>query len=202
MVRGLHLRGAAGPAAAVPGLRLQADAADAHEGAGHAPKDETDYIRSDEALRFLRELPAFPGKPWASLFPEASPKALDLLDKLLQFHPRKRITVDEALAHPYFDSVRSQYTDPDPVLPVGPGGFEFSFEGDDTLDVPAFKRLLVEEAISFRAEKALAARAGTVAAPASGVGALSGSHHDDEIDMGAVGGAGAVPAGPATVVKP
>lgn len=46
----------------------------------------------------------------------------------LQFHPSKRITVDEALAHSYFDSVRSQYTDPEPVLPLGPGGFHFEFE--------------------------------------------------------------------------
>ena len=92
----------------------------------------------------------------------------------------------------------SQYTDPDPVLPVGAGGFEFSFESDDTLDTNAFKRLLVEEALSFRAEKALArqirdARAGAGAAPSD-----LQTHHDD----GAKGGAGAIPAGPATIVKP
>ena len=82
------------------------------------------------------------------------------------------------------------------MLPVGPGGFEFSFESDDTLDTNAFKRLLVEEALSFRAEKALArhmrdARAG--AAPSD-----LQTHHDD----GAKGGAGAIPAGTATIVKP
>lgn len=39
----------------------------------------------------------------------------------LCFLPGAQITVDDAMAHPYFDSVRSQYTDPDPVLPLGPG---------------------------------------------------------------------------------
>ena len=34
--------------------------------------------------------------------------ALDLLDKMLTFNPNKRITVEEALAHPYLD----QYYDP------------------------------------------------------------------------------------------
>ena len=39
--------------------------------------------------------------------------ALDLLDKMLTFNPHKRITVEEALAHPYLD----QYYDPsDEVL--------------------------------------------------------------------------------------
>jgi hypothetical protein len=62
------------------------------------------------------------------------------------------------MAHPYFDSVRSQYNDPDPVLPLGPGGFEFSFEYDEALTVADYRRLIVEEAASFRAEKALARR--------------------------------------------
>jgi len=34
--------------------------------------------------------------------------ALDLLDKLLTFNPNKRITVEQALAHPYLE----QYYDP------------------------------------------------------------------------------------------
>ena len=34
--------------------------------------------------------------------------ALDLLDKMLSFNPNKRISVEEALAHPYLE----QYYDP------------------------------------------------------------------------------------------
>lgn len=34
--------------------------------------------------------------------------ALDLLDRMLTFNPNKRITVEEALAHPYLE----QYYDP------------------------------------------------------------------------------------------
>ena len=71
------------------------------------PADELEYIRSEEALKFLTELPTYPRKPLSTAFPDASPKALDLLDKMLQFHPAKRISVDDAIAHPYFDSVRA-----------------------------------------------------------------------------------------------
>jgi len=68
--------------------------------------DELEYIRSEEALKFLAEQPPHPRKPWAAIFPDASAKAVDLLDRMLQFHPAKRISVEDAIGHPYFDSVR------------------------------------------------------------------------------------------------
>lgn len=40
-------------------------------------------------------------KRWRSRFPQASPEALDLLYQLLQIDPERRITAEEALAHPY-----------------------------------------------------------------------------------------------------
>lgn len=125
---------------------------------GTRPADELSYIRSDQALQFLSAMPYKAPVPWSTLFPEASEKALDLLDKMLQFHPMKRITVEGAMAHAYFDSVRSQYTDPEPALPMGAGGFDFSFEKDDALVAADYKRLIIEEAATFRAEKALARR--------------------------------------------
>ena len=40
-------------------------------------------------------------RDFSTYFPAASPLALDLLGKMLLFDPRKRISVSEALAHPY-----------------------------------------------------------------------------------------------------
>jgi serine/threonine protein kinase len=37
----------------------------------------------------------------ATIFPDASPQALDLLGRMLVFDPKKRISVTEAMAHPY-----------------------------------------------------------------------------------------------------
>lgn len=42
--------------------------------------------------------------------------ALDLLDRMLTFNPIKRITVEEALAHPYLE----QYYDPSDEVSVFP----------------------------------------------------------------------------------
>ena len=41
------------------------------------------------------------GKDFNKLFSFANPQAIDLLKKLLTFDPEKRITVTQALAHPY-----------------------------------------------------------------------------------------------------
>jgi hypothetical protein len=115
------------------------------------------------------------------LYSDADPEAIDLLDRMLVFDPAKRITVPEALEHPYFDSVRSQYLTPDPVMPlpfqvctsrdaaellrgfraaqVLPPAFEFEFERQ-SLTESQLRALIVEEVRSFRAEMDAARRTG------------------------------------------
>ena len=58
---------------------------------------------------YVRSLPKMSKISWTQLYPKASPVAIDLLEKLLKFDPYQRITVEEALAHPYLES----YHDPD-----------------------------------------------------------------------------------------
>ncbi len=41
------------------------------------------------------------------MFPAASEEALDLLNKTIKFSFQERITLEEALKHPFFDKVRT-----------------------------------------------------------------------------------------------
>ncbi len=55
----------------------------------------------------FKNLPNKEGKNFEEIFNQTNPFAIDLLKKLLTFNPNKRITVKEALNHPYLQAVQS-----------------------------------------------------------------------------------------------
>lgn len=57
----------------------------------------------EQTLRFVQSLPKRERIPLSKKFPKASPAAVDLLEKMLVFDPRTRITAAEALAHPFLE---------------------------------------------------------------------------------------------------
>ncbi len=109
------------------------------------PDDETlSRIGSERAQQYIRSLPYSPRIPFHQLYPEANPLALDLLEKLLDFDPDKRITVEQALEHPYLEP----YHDPADE-PVHPRFFDFAFEQANTQE--EMRILIAEEVAAFKA---------------------------------------------------
>jgi casein kinase II subunit alpha len=73
-----------------------------------------------------RPLPKRPLSSYASSkTPLATPEVIDLLEKMFVVDHRKRVTAREALAHPYFDSVRNLFPAPgvyeNTQRPLAPG---------------------------------------------------------------------------------
>jgi len=50
------------------------------------------FLRSDNARRYVRQLPQYPRQNFAARFPNMSVNAVDLLQKMLVFDPNRRIT--------------------------------------------------------------------------------------------------------------
>ncbi|KAD6453233.1 hypothetical protein E3N88_07938 [Mikania micrantha] len=50
------------------------------------------FLRSDNARRYVRQLPQYPRQQFSARFPNTSPGAVDLLEKMLIFDPNRRIT--------------------------------------------------------------------------------------------------------------
>ncbi|RCN52748.1 kinase domain protein [Ancylostoma caninum] len=119
---------------------------------GSPSEEDLKCIMNEKARSYLKSLPQKPKLEWTTLYPEADPRALDLLDKMLTFDPNKRsvsilllqlrvlfssswitekgsvsrITVEEALAHPYLD----EYYDPNEE-PVCEQPLTYEMELDD-----------------------------------------------------------------------
>ena len=76
---------------------------------------------------------------FARLFPGSSAQAVDLLQRMLQFDPRRRISVEGALRHPWLAQLHDEAAEPS-----APGAFSFDFE-EQELDEAAVRQLVWEE---------------------------------------------------------
>ncbi|KAK8947609.1 Mitogen-activated protein kinase 4 [Platanthera guangdongensis] len=101
------------------------------------------FLRSDNARRYVKQLPQHPRQRFGARFPNMAHGAVDLLEKMLVFDPSKRITVDEALLHPYVASLHEINEEP-----VCPNPFNFDFE-HPSLTEEDIKELIWRESLNF-----------------------------------------------------
>jgi serine/threonine protein kinase len=114
---------------------------------GKPPQHVILGIRNPRARAFLEKMAA-PLKPtFDDVFANAPADARDLLRGLLTFDPADRLTVDEALAHPYFASLPDgrNFTGPELVN----ADSAFAFEDEPILSIADVRRLMVEEIAAF-----------------------------------------------------
>lgn len=70
------------------------------------------YLQNEKDRELMKKIPQSPQKNFDDLFEGTAPEGIDLLRKMLTFNPDKRITVEEALAHPYFADLHCEDDEP------------------------------------------------------------------------------------------
>lgn len=63
-------------------------------------------------------------RKFSDIYPNATPKAVSLLEQLLLFDPEKRLTVEQCLSHPFLDTLHDPADEPG-----GLGNLDFTWEG-------------------------------------------------------------------------
>jgi serine/threonine protein kinase len=119
---------------------------------GTPSEDDLTCVSNEYALSYIRELEFREKIPFEALFDrqDMNKDALDLLEKLLKFDPAKRLSIDEALAHPWFHPYHSTQSEP-----TADTKWDASFEDDlqdNDLSVEKLQRYFLEEIYKYRPE--------------------------------------------------
>jgi len=89
---------------------------------GRPSAQDLSIIENPQAREYIEALPKRNPTPFSTLYPNANPLAIDLLEKMLVFDPRGRISASVALEHEYLRALHN--VNDEPTAPP----FDFTFE--------------------------------------------------------------------------
>ena len=114
---------------------------------GSPDEESMGFVSDPNAVLYLKSLSQKKKNKinFKAKFPGSSEESLDLLQKMLIFDPKKRITVQQSLEHPFFKSIRDPSKEEEATF-----NLEFEFEDDNNLTVEKLRNLLLTVIKSYK----------------------------------------------------
>jgi mitogen-activated protein kinase 1/3 len=112
---------------------------------GTPNEEEMSFVTDAKAIEYLKTFPARPRTDFRDLFSASSKPALELLNKMLVLNPYFRISVNEALSHPFFETIRDKAKEK-----VTTESVVMDFEKEGELDAERLRQLFVEEITHYK----------------------------------------------------
>lgn len=112
---------------------------------GSPEGEELMKIPNAKCRRFIKTLPKTPGVPFQEAFAGMSSEAQDLLTQMLRWDPESRITIEQAIQHPYLEKLHCPDDEPTRE-PLVTSDFEFERR---KITVAALREEIFREALYY-----------------------------------------------------
>lgn len=122
---------------------------------GKPNDDDMNHVTSGRARKFIEKLPETDGIPFENLFPNAPDDGLDLLTKLLQFNPQRRLTAEEALKHPFVAEFHDEEFENSAKRPVCMKDIEPCGRDGNSLTIEDIKEMMAKEIYKYRPDASI-----------------------------------------------
>lgn len=110
---------------------------------GSPSESDLEFINKNNIKDFVNRLAKRTSQSFSIMFRSANPVAVDLLEKMLTFSPKKRYTVEQCIAHPYFEGLH----DPDQE-PTANTQFDYSFD-EGELTKEKMQIMIYEQSLKY-----------------------------------------------------
>ena len=115
---------------------------------GKPTRDDILAIESENAASIIQNITLKPRRAFGSFFKESSPETLDFLQRCLEFNPARRISIEEALNHPFV----AQFRDPQKEISLSKP-LKVPIDDNKKLSVKDYREALYDDIVSQKKEE-------------------------------------------------